>query len=151
MALWPIGGNNRFYEKVITNKIDLYGPWWIINTWMFLLMFASYGNMRIKVNFSSTLNSFLKIVFTGFTGFVDELKFISRNILVVYAFGWVMPVVIGFILKTASSDEKQKKPEEEKKPEKPEEEKAEEGADEKEEVMNIGKTKVDEKPAEPEI
>jgi hypothetical protein len=62
-----------------------------------------------------------------------------------------MPVVIGFILKTASSDEKPKKPEEEKKPEKPEEEKAEEGAEEKEEVMNIDKTKVDEKPAEPEI
>jgi hypothetical protein len=65
MALWPIGGNNRFYEKVIT-KIDLYGPWWIINTWMFLLMFASYGNMRIKVNFSSTLNSCSKDSFYRF-------------------------------------------------------------------------------------
>ena len=48
MAIWPFGGDKGFYEYIIKN-IDLYGPWQIMNTWIIVMMFASFGNMKLQV------------------------------------------------------------------------------------------------------
>jgi len=39
MAIKPIGGDKNFYHEIDENP-DLYGPFWIIVTWSFSLIFG---------------------------------------------------------------------------------------------------------------
>jgi len=50
MAVKPIGGDKNFYKEIDENP-DLYGPFWIIVTWSFVLVFSIAINSLFQNNF----------------------------------------------------------------------------------------------------
>lgn len=52
MALKPVGGDPRFYDRIIHNP-DVYGPFWLIVTWWLLLFISMAINSMIKNSFKT--------------------------------------------------------------------------------------------------
>ncbi len=87
LAFIPI--KRDFIEKIKPNP-DFYGPFWVLTTIIFLL--SSTGNLsRYFSNWSRD-------------EYIFKLEFVRYGVVIVYSFGFGVPVLLYFVMKFLGSE-----------------------------------------------